>query len=388
MERLDLKPNEIRDYAFSLQWTIVKEALADGILLFNSPYNDYDQLAIPVSEADSEYAARVQASILQLAARYKKSPSTIVSEIRAVNDDVLALRYYSENSPVNSLSFQEALEAMDATRQLILAAASSVAHPAIFHPRLNRAEPQELLRQARFRHTQEGSFIIQVACPFEMPMQPQHSLPLEQPTKPFSRSTVELINASARMIQEAVVLGQVEALYDRESASDRPTLSYNFCDALTRLFGERQALPFEMQFRWSLASRAKLPWPALPAKIDFPYSSREIIEDVRRYFAPARRDISARFVGTVETLDGDFSDEGRRSGSAILQLLHEEELVKARVHLNADQYAVALHVHQTQGAYIQLTGDLKREKSRNVIDNISEFKITGETAPPKIDPGL
>jgi len=47
MDRIDVSAIDIRDYALSQKWTLVKEALKDGLFVLNSPNDDFMQLVLP-----------------------------------------------------------------------------------------------------------------------------------------------------------------------------------------------------------------------------------------------------------------------------------------------------------------------------------------------------
>ena len=118
------------------------------------------QLIFPKDGSDSFFQEMARISLNKLAKLANLSLQKIIEKIREVNDDVLYLRYFSENKNINSISFEEAFDAISATRQMILSAATSVVAPALHHPKLNCNEAQELIKKTRFRHTEEGSFIF------------------------------------------------------------------------------------------------------------------------------------------------------------------------------------------------------------------------------------
>lgn len=375
MEKIDVTALEIRDYAMSQGWKLVPDALREGLFVLNSPLKDYTQLVFPTNTQVSDYVGMATASLEKLAMTHRLSFHKVLEGIREVNDDVICLRYYSESKIVNSISFEEALESISAARQLLLSAASSVVSPLTYHPKLNRAEPQDLIKSVRFRHTEEGSFVLKISCPFEVVVFEDSYLPILTPQKPMSRRTFELINRSASKILDAIEAAQIKDLYQSELEAQDPIVSYNFCDALSRLYDEERELPYEVIFQWSKASISKFPLPQLPQRIHFPFSHKDKLEEVKTYFAPPRKDISATFIGTVEMLDGDIGKDGQRSGPVVLSLLYEGELIRARAILNATQYQTAIQVHAQGGSYIQVKGDLKRGKTRNTIENLSEFRL-------------
>lgn len=374
MERIDITSLELRDYAISYGWVLVKEALKDGLFVLNSPNDDYSQLIFPKDQTESDFRSMAEKSLHRLSVFNKIDEPRLIDAIREVNDDVIGLRYYSDRKTVNSISFDEAFESIKAARQLLLSAASSVINPVIFHPKLNRTDPQEMIKKVRFRHTEEGSFVLRISCPFDMTNHSEQSLLPSNPIKPLSRNAFELINLSSSNILEAVDSASIQELFESESKSENPIVSYNLCDALIGLYDEERELPFQLVFDWSRASLAKFPFPNLPHRISFPYSHKEKLEEVKSYFTPQRKDISGKFFGSVETLDGELDSEDRRSGSVMLSIIYDNEILKARVNLGPDDYATAVDAHTKAGGVVQFKGDLKRGKSRNVIENISDFE--------------
>ncbi|MDD2285992.1 MAG: hypothetical protein PHQ11_11425 [Paludibacter sp.] len=377
MDKIDVKALEIRDYAISQGWALVKEALKDGLFVLNSPTNDFTQLIFPKDDSISEYQEMAMVSIRRLTEFYKLPLNKVVEDIREVNDDVIALRYFSDSKTVNSISFQEALDSIDATKQVLLSAASTVVNPVTFHPKLNRTEAQDLIKKARFRHTEEGSFILKVSIPFELTHAPIPSLFGETIETPFSRKAIEVVSKSSIILLDTIDSDSITDLYKIQSADEHPLISYNFCDAVSKLFDEERELPFQLIFNWSKASLMKLPAPALPQRITFPFSHKNKIEEIREYFTPKRNDLQDDFIATVETLDGSIGEDGKRSGPVVLSILYENEIIKARVNLNSDAYAVAVEAHKKGGSYVEINGLLKRNKRSNTIEEIKTFKLRG-----------
>jgi hypothetical protein len=116
-----------------------------------------------------------------------------------------------------------------------------------------------------------------------------------------------------------------------------------------------------------------------PLRIQHDYFPR--IEEVRRALRPAEGPKTDTFVGTVERLDGEMGPEGKRLGEVLLALLLPDgESVRARVHLNAEQYAKADRAHMTDGAYVRLAGTLLPGRPVRSIRNLQDFDLlTPET---------
>jgi hypothetical protein len=378
MSNIDVSSIEIRDFAQSLGWALSREALQDGLFVLDSPTGDGTQLEFPKDIDAPEFAEMARISIKRLCEFYKTSPVRLVEEIREVNDDVLSLRYFSQSKIVNSLSFEEAYETIAATRQMLLSAASSIVHPAIYHPKLNRSEPQELIKKARFRHTQEGSFILKVAIPFEQAFATNSlfgSISEINPERSLGRQTVELISKSSKEIIDSIESNSIKELFETQVVEEKPIISYNFCDSLLRMFDEERELPFELIFNWSRSSLKSIPKPQVPDRVAFPFAYLSKLNELKEYLTPQKPEINDTFIGTVEELNGDLGLDGRRSGEVILNLLVGTEIVKTKLNLNADQYHDAIRAHERGPAYVRVRGKLHIHARLGRLDEIIEFRM-------------
>ena len=375
MERIDISAIDIRDYALSQKWTLVKEALNDELFVLNSSNDDYMQLAVPKDETSSFFQEMASIALKKLANLYNFSFQQMMEEIREVNDDVICLRYFSDNKNVNSISFEKAFEAISSTRQMLLSAATSVIAPALHYTKLNRKEPLELIKKTRFRHTQEGSFILKISHPCEI--NNRNDLFDELYDKPFSRKAFELVNLSAEKISNAIETDDISTLFYEEKNSEKPTISYNFCDAFSNLFDDEREIPFQLIFNWSKSSLRKLSQPYNTHQVSFPYYSKSKVEEVKSFFEPPKRDFlqAETFVGTVDTLDGDSGEDDQRYGSVTLTVFYEGETFKSKVNLSTEQYEIALDAHRKGKALVKIVGDLQRSKRSQSIENVQSFNL-------------
>lgn len=375
MKTIDVTPLEIRDYALSYGWTLVKDAIKEGLFVLNSPNQDFKQLMFPIEPNSKDFNSLAELAISKIALLIQKSNFHILEEIREVNDDVISLRYYSDNKTVNSLSFQEALESIEATKQMILAAGSSIVNPVLYHKRLARLEATELLKKTRFRHTEEGSFILKISCPIQLEAAPAPNLFGEDNmSKPFSRKAFELINSGAIKLLNTVEEDSFSQLLEEQIQADNPIISYNLCDSLVSLFDDERELPFELKFNWSRAYLNKLPTPQTPSIVRFPYSFKPKLDELKNYFKPESRETADTFFGTVESLNGNEGDDGRRAGEIILSLIIESEIVNARASLDSDWYDIAYKAHGIGGGLVKVKGRLLPDKRVRLLDEISIFE--------------
>lgn len=377
MNKIDVNPIEIRDYASSHGWTLIKEAVKDGLFVLNSPNDDYKQLVFPIDGNSREFDSMAELAINKIAEYVKKPVFKAIEEIREINDDVITLRYFSESKIVNSLSFQEALESMEATKQMILAAGSSVVNPTLFHKRLARSEAVDLLKSTRFRHTEEGSFILKISCPIQLESSPVMSLfGEEEAQKPISRKAFEIINRSANKIIESISADTIQELFSEQKASSNPLISYNLCDAMINLFDDERELPFELNFNWSRAYTRILKEPDCPKSVKFPYSIKTKLEDLKSYFQPEVRDTSDTFFGSVESLNGNLGDDGKRSGEVSLRIYIDGDMINARANLDTNSYEKAYLAHGIEGGgFVRIKGVLRPGRRVRLLTDITNFDI-------------
>lgn len=378
MRNIDVTPLEIRDYAISYGWTLVKEAIKDGLFVLNSPKNDYKQLLFPIEPNTKDFNNLADIAIGKIAEYNNKSAYCTLDEIREVNDDVMSLRYYSDVKLVNSLSFQEALEAIESTKQMILSAGSSAINPVLYHKRLSRTEAVELLKNTRFRHTEEGSFILKVSCPVQLEAPPVANLFEDEMSKPLSRRAFEIMNAASEKIIHAIEEDSIKELLDQQKQEEYPTVSYNLCDSLVNLYDDERELPFELKFSWSRAYLNKLPSPTSSSVIRFPYSFKPKLEELKGYFSPTIKETTDTFFGTVESLNGNEGDDGRRSGEVIIAFIIDSEIVKARANLNADYYETAYKAHGQGGGLVKVKGRLLPGKRIRTLNEIDIFELVAK----------
>ena len=102
-----------------------------------------------------------------------------------------------------------------------------------------------------------------------------------------------------------------------------------------------------------------------------------MIEDIGRELRPAESFKDGVYVGTVDHLDGDIDDDGRRCGEVLLILLIDGDTVRAKVHLNADDYAKAIEAHAAGEAPVKVRGRLHPGRQPRMLTDIVDFQLIG-----------
>ena len=284
-----------------------------------------------------------------------------------LNQDADVLRYkvvsrFAENG---SLPLGEALNLLDGAKRSILAAACSVIAPQRHHPRLGRAEANQLIRACRLGQTERGSYTVTIACPLAAGSDETSLLP--EQNKPFARRTTELLTRSLAQIAHIVESDELPAAV--EQIDRNPTISSNLCDALLRMRPSQEGDSLLFSVGWAASSRPE----RLPDTVELPYDYFPYVERLYKLLVPPEGTQVNMFVAQIDELRGEVGDDGRRQGEIVLTLFHDEEVVRCRANLDADQYAIADKLHMSTG-YAILVGTLVRGSRISQISNIRRFE--------------
>jgi hypothetical protein len=95
---------------------------------------------------------------------------------------------------------------------------------------------------------------------------------------------------------------------------------------------------------------------------------------LRNYFAPETKEHTGTFIASVESLNGNEGDDGRRYGEVILALFIDNESVSARVNLDLDNYEIAYKAHGSEGGLIKVKGKLRSGKRVRNLDEVEFFE--------------
>ena len=202
---------------------------------------------------------------------------------------------------------------------MLLASVCTVLKPQIHHPRLSRAEAQQFIESARFRHTHPGSFVLNVSCPVQA-MDVQAPLLDNEPPAPFVRRATAVLHRSLTRLVGAIETDSLATLVETERTSDSPLISANFCEALTRFEDRSLRNSIEIGIAWAASVAAPPGEKSVSCvRVQNDYFSR--IEEVRRELRSAEKQTEDVFIGTVERLEGEMGSDGRRAGDVVVSLL-------------------------------------------------------------------
>ena len=371
-----IAPTDLRDYAKAQGWVLLKEAAKDRLYVMSNPRFERRQLVFPMYTTAPDYAEAIALMVEKIAVMEQRTPEAVIKSLMEVSDDALAFRVTSPSQEERYLPLSFAGEMVAGAQQLLLASACTVLRPKAHHPRLSRIEAQQILETARFRHTQPGSFVLNVSCPVQA-MDVQAQLLPDESEAPFVRRTTLTLQRSLRELVLAIETDSLDALVASLKTSETPLISSNFCEALTRFEEESLKNSVDIGITWAASISRPNNEPAFSVvRVQHDYFSR--IEEVRRELRSNEKHMEDSFIGTVERLDGEMGDDGRRSGEVILSLLLPEgEQVRARTNLDAEQYSKADQAHMTESTYVKVAGKLLPGRQPRQLSDLRAFDLIG-----------
>jgi hypothetical protein len=365
-----IAPTDLRDFLKARGWSLIDEAIKDGLYALNNDQYKRRQLIFPIDDSAADYANCVETVICKLVDIENTTFRTLMAELSEMKDDAIGFRIVDHRDETAFIPLNYAVKAINGAKDMLLSAACSVLKPQIYHPKMNRREALLLVDKSRFRHTETGSFIIKVSTPVKaMDFQADVFEKI-----PFVRQATLIINRSVSQLVEAIQADKVEQLVVTVKEESTPFLSSNICKALINFHDENERSDLYLNFKW--ASIINKPLNAKNSiKIQHDYYSR--IEEIQRELKNQEKDKEdTTFVGTVEALAGDLDDSERRAGDVILDLYQQDgESIRARVSLKAEWYNEAIEAHKNAGNYIQIKGKLLAGNQPRIMQNVSSFTI-------------
>ena len=379
-----LNPVDVRRYAIAEGWQRV-EGVNGGIALYQHPDSALDQLIIPLDPAIDDYGQSMAEVIARLAQRASVSEIQILDDLLISACDVLRFRLDEPESQGGSIPLEQGISFLAAAERVLLSAACSVIQPQVFHPRLSRAEAEQLVKACRMEQTERGSFTLKIACPLDaVDLEPDSdkSTPLfdkiaePEPTgrsvkEPFARQVTRFLMRSVDRMSKAIDADKTDTLLVHKAGE--PVLSANLCEALLAMQPNAERSHLALQSTWSRAIAAP-PEEEVPTVVFLRSEVFPQIEKLARAFRPATEPRRSKFVALVDSLMGGPDAEGHVQGDVYLMLFDTEGTIRARATLDADQYHTAWEAHG-RAAYVTLNGILIRERRIHRIERVSDLKL-------------
>jgi hypothetical protein len=366
------RPTDLRDFLSSQGWNLIEAGLPDRLFVLENPSFRGRQFVFPIDAEAPDYVESVHSVIEKFVALHGGSAASVVQRVRCVKDDVLRLRvFHHGNDTTLPLAF--AASFVSSAERLIKSAASTVLRPRTHHPRLGFAEAAQLVEKSRLGQTEAGSFVLRVECPLDA-LEMQGDL-IDDDSVPFVRQVTTTLHKGLRRLVAAIESDALDRFIEELKESAAPIVSSNWCEALVGMHDGSMDNSLDVAIEWSPLERMPSGANDGPIRIQRDYFAR--LEEVQQALKDVETHREDTFIGTVERLEGEFGPNGRRSGPVMLSLLlrDEQEAVRCRVVLSAEDYAVAHQAHLQHGAYVMVQGRLRPGRQPRQLTEVRRFQV-------------
>jgi hypothetical protein len=359
----EVTPLELRSYAQATGWR--RREAPGRFVVFDDPGSDLDQVLVPLDPGAPGYELRVAEAVQVLAEKEGRPAVEVLHDLLLIDADVVRFRISSPEAATGSLPLEQGIHLLEGAKQALLSAACSVISPRHHHPRLARAEAEQLLTACRLGQTERGSFTVAISCPVRAVESG------DETATPFVRRTTSTLMGSAERIAGAIEKDAVESLY--QEADLEPVLSSNFCEALLLMQPQQERASLSLSCSWARG----LPMSSTVSRsVTFRQEHFPLIEQIFQRLQPSEEPTPDLFVGYVATLNGEMGEGGRMQGEVTLLILREEAPFKVRADLGPDDYAIAAQAHMA-GEVVAIRGVFSRGRRIHRFTEVSGFRRVG-----------
>jgi len=361
-----LRLHHIRAYAERRGWQR-KDMFRDVLAIFDRGPGSLDQLLVPANPDFDDFAEQMNEVVVRLARAEARAAANVLEDLLSFDVDTVRFSVRSPVTQNGTLPLEQGLALLDGARRSLLAAACTVLAPGnTYHPRMSRGEAEEFVQACELGQTEKGSYTVALRCPVYSSDLSAAADATRDP--PFARKATEVLAASLAHIADAIDHDQVDSLL--QPGRDHVQVSANLCDALIKMQPEADQSAIAVSFSWAAAQPARVGTQQVVLRNEhFPVISG--LSQRLRGPAPPQ---AAPFFAHVDELRGTMDPDGRRQGDVRLTIYHEDEVVKARTQLNADQYDLAGHAHMT-GHAVVIAGILQRGPRVSTITDVTTFEL-------------
>lgn len=198
-----------------------------------------EQLIVPLDPRVDDYGRSMADVIERLSKHSGRAPLEVLNDLLIPPSDVLRFVVDEPEARSGSIPLEQSISLLTGAQRALLSSACSVIQPQSFHPRLSRAEAEQLIGACRMGQTERGSFTLTIACPVEAV---DSELTLLKPTPlfdglgeagddppdvrakdPFARRVTRLLMRSLDRIARAIDADKADTLV--ADSPDEPALA-------------------------------------------------------------------------------------------------------------------------------------------------------------------
>jgi hypothetical protein len=309
-----------------------------------------------------------------LAKLERRSELDVLRDLLTAAADLIRVRSPSQDAENGTLPLDEAVEFVERSRDMMLAAACATLDKRAFFAKRKAQQAMRYLSHVRMGQTERGSFVLTILSPVAPELKPaQEMLPIiSEVSPPYERQVTQTLMTSLRTLDEAArtagVLGDMAPF----QAAISKGVSANLCDAVVGLSDVGRGL--EVQVSWS---RSRPIEGDIPARVFLASDTMPIIQEAARQFRETGAFEDVEVEGVVTRLDrGPEAVEGEVTIYGNV----EGQFRRMTLRLEGETYSKAVQAHDLRQT-VRCAGDLAREGRGYRLQNPRRFEVLGGDDP-------
>lgn len=356
---------DLRDYLLARRWTSVPSRRAE-VAIFRSPGAGDVEIQLPLDTSLADYADAITLAARRLAEHDRRDVEAVLHDLAEPRRDVIRYALSGDATARGTIDLLAGSALISGAVKSLLASACSVQRPRRVHPRMTLADAEAFVRECRLGQTELGSYVLTIDAPLDVRDD------VAQGEIPFGRRTTSYLIEATGYLASTIRSGEPSRVL--EDDPEAPLVSANLCEALVEMMPADESADLRLATTWS----PLIPAPARArSEVRLERAMFESIERIAQQLRPAQGRVAAHFVGTVVELSGSPSPSGQLEGDVVLQVQVDDQLLKVRVNLDADDYrrAVEAHLHQR---FVSVRGVLHRGRRAHHLAEARDFAVLPE----------
>ncbi|BCL20521.1 hypothetical protein ACPCBX_32680 [Streptomyces tuirus] len=362
----DFGPGEIRSYLKVTGWAPVSGG--DVAELWSLPGPADEVVLVPMKPGAPDFAKRTRILLQDLARVESEEVQTVHDAIATVYHDVTDLRASHPSLSDGSIPLESGYELFVSAKRLrVASAAATIRRQGHFRNFPTRARDQA--REVRLGQTRRGSYIVPIISQARSqedvysPRQDHIDVQVEETL--FDRRVTATMSRALGVLED---MAGAEREPTRSEINDSigEGVSYELCQALTRVVNTESVSAIDVSFNWS---RVAAPPPGTPARVEFNGDAINIVDRVSEQLKTKVYTSEHVIYGVVTDLSRHPEDDTGRVG---VQTLIQRRSRTVWMNLADGDYHTAVRCHDA-GIPVRVRGTLTSPPGGQARMNVAGF---------------
>lgn len=371
----------VEQYAKNINFTVLQRYLVnrgwekknskrDQIAIYFKNLPSPSEILLPFNSSFSDYNNLIKKAIKIISENEQRPQEVIINDLLLPPSDTIRFRVVNEDTEHGIIPFNDGFSLLENAKKSLIVAACDIASPAKYHKKLSNKRAQQFIDSCYLGHTEKGSFIAVIVCPFI------NSANSDKPNVlSLFNSENELYDSDTRHITKKymqslnTIKNKIENddHYYFENLDDKDIISANFFESLLDLsdYGDNEVI--EISASWSVHCKDI---PQVENKVSFNKDFVSPIESILNRLRPKFEEYEGTFVGQISQAKADPDPSSRTECEIIFSYINDDKAEKAKVILHPDDFSKACTAFD-KGANVMVKGKMQKSgRTRTIINTI------------------